>query len=292
MSSIPASDRSGVAPLGPDSLLWQLGFPRTSILLAGRALVLQVAHPTVGAGVRDFSRFRSDPWGRLDRTVTSLLTQLFGGAGAGVEARRLRDRHRHIAGTGFDGRPYRASEPEAWGWVHLTNATTMLAFHERWGRPLTPDEQERFWADWRQAGLVLGLRPGTLPADVEGLRTQVENMVADVLGDNETVRMVLRMLALEDVPPPRRLLPLPLWKALRPLGRSLLIDTTVGTLPPALRATLGLGWTADQQRRLEHIATLVRHASAGVPERALHYPQAYRALRAARPASREPARRS
>jgi uncharacterized protein (DUF2236 family) len=285
-SHIPASSRPEVAPLGPDSFLWRVGFPRTSVLLAGRALLLQVAHPTVGAGVRDFSRFRSDPWGRFDRTVTSLLTQLFGGAAAGIEAGRLRERHRHIAGTGFDGRPYRALEPAAWAWVHLTNADTMLTFHERWGHPLTPDEQERYWADWRQAGLGLGLAPGDLPGDVAGLRARVEDMVASTLGANEALRQVLETLALEEVPPPRRLFPVPLWNVLRPAGRSLLLDTTVGTLPPALRATLGLTWTADQQRRLERTAALVRTASAGVPDRALHYPPAYRAMRAA---PREPA---
>jgi uncharacterized protein (DUF2236 family) len=288
-SSILANNPSRIAPLGADSLLWRLGFPRTSVLLAGRALLLQVAHPTVGAGVRDFSRFQSDPWGRFDRTVTSLLTQLFGGPAADAEARRLRARHHHIAGTGFDGRPYQATEPEAWAWVHLTNADTMLAFYERWGPSLDPDEQERYWADWRQAGLGLGLRPGDLPGDVEALHARVEEMAAVTLGDNETVRLVLQTLALEDVPPPRRYFPRPVWNRLRPIGRSLLVDTTIGTLPSNLRARLGLAWTADQQRRLDHTAALVRAASVGVPDRVLHYPPAYRAMRAAR-AELDPAR--
>src|ERR1700728_2027640 len=85
-------------PLGPDSLMWQLGFPRTGLLLAGRALLLQVMHPVVGAGVRDFSDFKTDPWGRLDRTLVSLQVQLFGGARAVDEAERLRQVHRAIRG--------------------------------------------------------------------------------------------------------------------------------------------------------------------------------------------------
>ena len=36
---------------------------------AGYALVLQVAHPTVAAGVEEHSRYRQDPWGRLVRTL-------------------------------------------------------------------------------------------------------------------------------------------------------------------------------------------------------------------------------
>ncbi len=277
----PATTAATAEPLGPDSLLWRLGLPRTSVLLAGRALLLQVAHPTVGAGVRDFSDFRSDPWGRFERTVTSLLTQLFGGQLAAAEARQLRERHRSITGTGFDGHPYRATEPDAWAWVHLANGDTMLTFHQLLGRPLDNAQQERYWADWCQAGRVLGIRPAQLPADVDALRARVDETVATTLGDNETVRLVLATIVLEQVGPPP-LLPGPLWDLLRPLGRPLLLDATVGTLPPALRATLGLAWTDGAQHRLDRLAALVRSASAGIPDRALHYPAAYRAVRAAR----------
>lgn len=271
-----------VAPLGPDSLVWRRGFPRTSVLLAGRALLLQVAHPTIGAGVRDFSQFRSEPWGRLERTITSLLTQLFGGERAVVEARRLREGHRRIAGTGFDGRPYRATEAEAWAWVHLANADTMLTFHRLLGDPLDADQQERYWADWRQAGLLLGIPPGLLPDDTAGLRARVDEMVATTLDVNETVRVVLEAVSLDGVPPPGPLFPALLWDGLRPLGRGLLRHITVGTLPPGLRTTLGLGWTDRQQRRLERTAAVVRTAAGAVPERVLHYPMAYGAVRAAR----------
>jgi uncharacterized protein (DUF2236 family) len=280
-----------VRPLGPDSLLWRVGFSRTSLLLAGRALLLQVAHPTIGAGVRDFSEFRTDPWGRLDRTVTSLLLQLFGGEGAAAEARRLREMHRSITGTGFDGSRYRALEPEAWAWVHIVNAETTLLFHDRMGRDLELSERERFWSEWRQVGLLLGIAPRHLPADLDALGALVDRTVATTLGDNETVRTLLETLTLHDVPPPSPAFPGPVWDALRPLGRSLLLDATVGTLPPALRDRLGLAWTDGQQRRLQRTATLVRTGAAALPDRVLHYPAAYRAVRAARRAGHSGVRR-
>ena len=96
-----APTAGGPTPLGPDSLVWKMGFPRTGLLVAGRALMLQTAHPVVGAGVRDFSDFTRDPWGRLDRTLRSLQVQLFGGPAALGEAERLRRLHRGIRGTGF-----------------------------------------------------------------------------------------------------------------------------------------------------------------------------------------------
>jgi uncharacterized protein (DUF2236 family) len=51
--------------LGPDSLVWQTFGDARLFFGAGYALMLQVAHPTVGSGVRDHSNFREDPWGRL-----------------------------------------------------------------------------------------------------------------------------------------------------------------------------------------------------------------------------------
>ena len=49
------------------------------MLAAGYALLLQVSHPTVGAGVSEHSRFREDPWGRLLRTLDYSYTMVHGG---------------------------------------------------------------------------------------------------------------------------------------------------------------------------------------------------------------------
>ena len=43
-----------------------------------RALLLQIAHPLVAAGVADHSDFRSDPWRRLDGTLRSYLRIIYG----------------------------------------------------------------------------------------------------------------------------------------------------------------------------------------------------------------------
>jgi uncharacterized protein (DUF2236 family) len=274
-------DAGSAEPLGPDSLIWRTGLSRLSLLLAGRALLLQVAHPAVGAGVRDFSNFRADPWGRLDHTVTSLLAQLFGGPEAVAEAARLRRMHRGIAGTGFDGAPYRALDEEAWAWVHVVNGDSVLMFVDRFATPFGAADRERFWTEWRQVGAVLGIPGSAMPADVAGLRATVDGAAATVLGDNPTVRVLLDTLRLRAVPSPARLLPGPVWRALAPLGAGLLHDTTLGTTPPALRARLGVTWSPADERRLERIATAARTTGPLLPDRILHYPAATRARRAA-----------
>ncbi|MGI8752448.1 MAG: oxygenase MpaB family protein [Acidimicrobiales bacterium] len=283
----PPGPLMAAAPLGPDSLAWRLGLSRASLLLGGRALFLQVSHPIIGVGVRDFSTFRSDPWGRLDRTLTSLLTQLFGGADAVAEARRLRAVHASITGSGFDGKRYRALDPEAYAWVHLSNFDTVVTYSRFFARPLSEADEARYYAEWRQAGLVLGVRNERMPADLAGLGPYLDDMIAHRLDNNETVAELLGTLSLHDVPPPSRLLPPLVWNALRPMGGSVLHDLTVGTLPPALRHKLGLAWSDRQQRRLEQMAAAIRTATPLIPDRALQYPLAYRAQRAAQAYQRQ-----
>jgi uncharacterized protein (DUF2236 family) len=270
------------APLGPQSLTWSLGFPRTGLLYAGRALLLQVSHPVVGAGVRDFSDFTRDPWGRLDRTLGSLITQLFGGERLLAEAERLRRMHRTIKGTGFHGERYSALHPEAWAWVHLSNFDTAIHFNDRLVRPLTLAQKRRLYGEWRDVGLLLGVQAAEIPDRFDEVPAYVEDMVARRLEHTPTCDIVLKSLELQGIEPPSPLFPAPLWRAVKPLGRRVGHDTTVGLLPPRLRQRLGLAWTARDEARLQRTLTGVRLAAKLVPDRALHYPAAYRAMRQAR----------
>src|SRR5580698_7045165 len=225
-----------VVPLGPDSLFWQLGMPRTALLLAGRALLLQTMHPVIGAGVRDFSDYRTDPWGRLDRTLRSLQLQIFGGTRAVDEAARLRELHKSIKGMGFHGERYSALNQEAYAWVHLSNFDTLLCFNKWFGRTLSLHEQKRAYEEWRQIGRVLGIRGALLPADLPAFKAYSHDMCANTLEANPTARELVGVLALEHIgAPPWRAFPEPLWRALRPAGRFVLRDVTVGTLPSVLR---------------------------------------------------------
>ena len=281
-----SSQGAGPEPLGPDSLVWRLGFPRAGLLVAGRSLLLQTAHPVVGAGVRDFSDFSSDPWGRLERTLRSLQLQLFGGAGAPEEAGRLRRLHAGFRGTGFDGAPYSALDPDAYAWVHLANFDTTLAFHRWFGPALRPDEQARLYAEWRQVGRLLGIGDEHLPTELDGCRRHVSTVVEGTLTDNDTVRTLLDSLRLSSVSPPWQQMPEPVWRALRPLGASFVHDATVGTLPGSLRRRLGLRWTTADRARLQATAVLVRAASLPLPDVIAHYPMGARARREARLAGR------
>ena len=243
----------------------------------------QVMHPVISAAVEEFSTFRFDPWGRLDRTVTSLVTQIFGGPAAVAEGRRLRELHRAIKGIDPRGLPYSALDPEAYAWTHLSNFDAALAMHDLFGDGLTTAQQHRLYAEWRQIGATLGISQRRLPPDLAAFHAHVGKTVRLRLENTPTASDLLRMLALEGVPPPPSL---PLsrltWPLIRPIGRFVLRETTTGTLPATAREKLGLPWSADQERRLRRFAMVVRGVTPLIPERMRDYPMAYRAKQAAR----------
>jgi uncharacterized protein (DUF2236 family) len=273
-------------PLTADSLTWRLGFPRTLILFAGRALLMQVAHPVIGAGVRDFSSFETDPWGRLERTIDSLTTQLFGGPALIAEADRLKQLHTTIKGTGFSGERYSALQPEAYAWVHMSNFETAVHANHMLVRPLSLAQKRQLFDEWRQVGLVLGIKDDKMPPNFDEVAGYVRRTIDERLGSNETTGKVIGSLALAGVEAPRPFVPQWMWRSAKPVGRRLLHDFTVGTTDPELREKLGMRWTDTDQRRLERTARVVRTVARGVPAPVLHYPQAYPAVRASRALAR------
>ena len=81
---------------GPGSAIWKVNREGVVLLGGGRALILQVAHPLVAAGVAKHSNYRSDPWGRLFRTLDLVTTIVFGSTeeaeGAAARVRRVHER--------------------------------------------------------------------------------------------------------------------------------------------------------------------------------------------------------
>lgn len=277
-------ERRAPAPAapGPGSVAWRYVGDWRLLLGVGRALLLQVAHPTVGAGVSQFSSFRSDPWGRFDRTLTSLMTQVYGGAAAEAEARRLRQVHARFTGVDHRGRPYRALDPAAYWWVHATIFDTVLSDHAVFGRPLRPADQERLYREWCALGRLLGIPPAEMPAGAGGFRDWFDTVVAGTLGDNPAVRDLLDALDGSGTPPPPWWpVPEPVWRPVRDVLGGTLTHVTTGTLPPVLRQRLGLAWGRREELRLTATAAVVRGAVPAVPARWRYHPIAARARRTA-----------
>src|SRR5436190_8548306 len=93
-------------PLGPGSLMWDIAGEYRALLIVPSALLLQVAHPMVGAAVSRHSALGSDSWGRAMRTGSSMLRYIYGGPLALAEGERLRALHRPFRGVDEHGRTY------------------------------------------------------------------------------------------------------------------------------------------------------------------------------------------
>src|SRR3712207_4179221 len=106
---------------GPGTVTWRVN--REAVLLAGggRALLLQVAHPSVAAGVVQHSDYDTDPYGRLYRTL-DLVTRITFGSTSTAEkaAARLRGAHDEVKGERPDGERYFAHDPNLLLWVWAT----------------------------------------------------------------------------------------------------------------------------------------------------------------------------
>src|SRR5215472_3765137 len=85
---------------GPASVTWRVDREAAIFLGAGRALLLQLAHPWVAAAIAEHSRTFTDPIGRFHRTFKITLTMVFGTTDEAVSAaRRLYWRHARIHGV-------------------------------------------------------------------------------------------------------------------------------------------------------------------------------------------------
>src|SRR4051812_49835191 len=85
---LPSEEEARRLAPRPRSVAWSYAGDARTMLGAGAALLLQVAHPTVAGGVRDHSNFAEDPWGRLLRTLDFVNLVIYGGPEAAAPTRR------------------------------------------------------------------------------------------------------------------------------------------------------------------------------------------------------------
>ena len=121
---------------------WRYAGDARILPFLGRAFLLQVAHPTIAAGVADHSRFKKDPFGRFKQSYGLVLQTLYAIDGKRVGA-EVRASHRRITGVTADGRRYHAFEPEAYFWVLATGYETVVVTARRFLKPMSSAEERR-----------------------------------------------------------------------------------------------------------------------------------------------------
>jgi uncharacterized protein (DUF2236 family) len=169
---------------GPGSVIWRVDRETAIFLGAGRALLLQLAHPWVAAAIAKHSRTLDDPIGRFHRTFGVVFSIVFGSLDQAVAAaRRLHRRHAAIqghlptaVGPFAAGSRYQANEIAALQWVHATLTETALLAHDLVLEPLRHEERERYYGESKLFAGLFGIPCGCLPPDWTAFATYNETM--------------------------------------------------------------------------------------------------------------------
>lgn len=162
--------------LGPDSISWELHSDMGVIAAAGMAaIVMEILHPAVMAGVHDQSNYQTQPERRARNTLGYVVVTTFGSTHAATALiERVRRMHERVNGTTPDGRPYRAMDPELIGWVHTAIPWAIMTAYDRYRRPLSIDEKNRYLAEQAVIGRMSGA--DDIPETVAALDDYVESM--------------------------------------------------------------------------------------------------------------------
>ncbi len=263
-------DAQQVGLYGPDTITWRVN--REAVLLAGggRALLLQVAHPLVAAGVEQHSNYREDPWGRLYRTLDLTTKIVFGDTETAEEAaERIRNVHQRVKGRTTEdagrypkGTPYDANDPELLMWVHATLVHTAMQVYSAYVGTLSHAEKLHYYEEQKRLGEMFGVpieeQPESLPDFYEYFERTVEEELAVTSALVDVVDATMRP-------------PLPF--VARPLVEAINL-ATVSLLPAKLRDELGLELGPNRRRLVSASRAVIRRALPILPRLFREFPPA------------------
>ena len=263
---------------GPDTVTWKVN--REAVLLAGggRALLLQVAHPSVAAGVVQHSNYDTEPWGRLIRTL-DLVTQItFGGTEASNRAAAtLKRAHGPVKGERPDGAPYRAWDPDLLLWVWATLVESSVLVYTRYVAPLSARDIGAYYEEQQRFAVVCGVPEGHWPPTWRRFTSWYDDWLHDECTVTDDSRAIARSVVDPRLP-----------RALKPAARpaiELLNLATVGLTPAVVRERYGLEWGPRRERLLGASTSAVRRLLPLLPSLVREFPPARGAERRVRPAA-------
>ena len=260
----------------PRSMFWRVNREMVSLLAGGRALLMQIAHPKVAAGVAEHSHFKEDPLGRLHRTMNTMWSIVFDDAAAArASLERVRSVHGKVRGAvgqdeaSFTGARYDALDPDLLFWVHATLIDSGMVAYDNFVEPLSPVEASRYYEESKTLARLFDIPEYIVPASLAAFQAYMKAMFA---GNQIAVGPSARALAKEI------LYSLP-W-LLKPAG-PLFRLVTAGLLPAELRKAYGLDWNQRREKAFKLSTLTIRTLLPLVPRPLRIVPQARAAERAA-----------
>jgi uncharacterized protein (DUF2236 family) len=179
---------------GPGSISWEIHGDLATLAVAGTAAILmEVLHPSVMAGVSAHSSYRTEPLRRARNTLGYVLRTTFGNTAAATQViEGVKQVHRRVVGARPDGVPYQALDPELIAWVHTCIPWAVMTAYERTRRRLGTEEKDRYLREQAVIGRMGGA--DRVPESVGELEAYVERM-RPRLAMTEQTRSFLDFLA-------------------------------------------------------------------------------------------------
>lgn len=239
-----ADPRAGI--FGPSSISWRVNRESALFLGAGRAALLQLAHPWVAAALDRHSNLRADPIARFHNTFRVVFSMVFGSLEQALAASQyVYELHTRIEGElpeavadYLQGSRYEANEVNALVWVFSTLIESAVQAYDCVLPPLSRDERDAYYAESKTLAALFGIPPEALPPDwLEFEAYNREMLSSRLLGasaaSRETAHWLLRGSGTR--------VPVPSWY------RSL----TIANLPERLREEFHLSHTKQEAAMAE-----------------------------------------
>jgi len=182
---------------GPRSMTWRINRESALFLGAGRAALLQLAHPWVATAIEQHSSVMSRPIVRFHNTFRIVYTMIFGTVDQALAAARsLYAVHTRIRGEMTEdiasyrrGSHFEANEIAALRWVYATLIETAVLAYEFVQPPLTPDELATYYGETLTLAAMFGLPAAALPEDWPAFLAYCREMEqSDALGVSGSAR--------------------------------------------------------------------------------------------------------
>jgi uncharacterized protein (DUF2236 family) len=243
----------------PSSMFWRVNRELVSGLAGPRAVLMQIAHPLIAAGVAEHSRYREHRFARLYRTSMAAAAITFGSRDLALRVISAINR-RHLtvhgtlqkqAGVFPAGTPYDANDPQLKLWVLNTIIESTLLVYEMFVSPLSEEGREEYYSDSLIVAKLFDIPEHLIPPSYADFRRYMNSMLgSDVVMVSDTAREIAHELfsgALE--------------------GRLLFLGSAIGIglLPDRLRNEFGLEWSERRQFWMERAAAASRRVRGHMP---------------------------
>ncbi len=236
----------------PKSVFWRVNREIACGFAAPRAVLMQIAHPLVAAGVAEHSEFRKHRFARLYRTAFAAAAITFGSRDFALRAvKTVNQKHRAVhgvlktrAGIFPAGTPYDANDPDLKLWVLSTITDSTLLAYDLFVSKLSDADREQYYVESLVATDLFGIPPGIVPQTYADFRVYMERMLeSDVIQVSDQALEIRQALF-----------------SRTPSGLLLFAGSAVGIamLPQRLRREFGFQWEFQQRSWLQRIPSLCR----------------------------------